>query len=111
MIGEADLGDEVAVDEHPLETAGVQLLVARLVEARGREGDGDRHGFGDPVLPVELAAVVVVPAALDAAEPQGPPSHPSQTAAAALEFPVQAPTPPRTVLRAGATPYTRAAPG
>src|SRR3546814_7425137 len=44
--------DDVAVDEHALEAAGVHLLVAGLVEPRGREGDGDRHRLGDPVLPV-----------------------------------------------------------
>src|SRR3546814_20351235 len=95
--------DEVAVDEHALEAAGVHLLVAGLVEPRGREGDGDRHRLGDPVLPVELAAVVVVPAALDAAEPPGPGPHPSQAGGDDLAIAVPEPDTPRTEHVTGAS--------
>ena len=44
----------------------------------GANGIGMPSGLGDAVLPVELAAVVVVAAALDALEPRRPRAHPSE---------------------------------
>ena len=81
------------MDKHALKAAGVHLLVAGLVEAGGSERNRDRHLLSDAVLPVELAAVVVIAASLNALESGRPRAHPSETVRKHLDIVVHEPNP------------------
>ena len=92
-VGQADLGHHVAVDEHALEASAVHRPEAALVERRRRERDRDAERDRQPVLPVELAAVVVVAASLDALEPGRPCAHAGEPVGDDLDVVVHEPHP------------------
>ena len=71
-IRQADLFDDVAAEQTPLETQGVHHAVAGASECGRSDRIGDAEGNDEIVLPVERAAVIVVSAALDHIMAAGP---------------------------------------
>src|SRR5690606_22858294 len=65
----------------------------RGIEARRCERNRNAHALGDAVLPVELAAVIVVAASLDALETRSPFAHLRQSVGKDFDVVVHHPDP------------------